>query len=118
VPLRRCTFFWFFCRQKFQEPEDPNACPYTSADHMLEHIEAQPQWKQWRAAPLEKRASLAREMAKHFHPDKVSNIFSYFFLRLPRRPRQHALILNSPSPPSPVHSGTSSIRRVILITKV
>jgi hypothetical protein len=37
---------------------------------MLHHIKAQPEWIAWRNAPLEKRPSLARNIAKHFHPDK------------------------------------------------
>jgi predicted nucleotidyltransferase len=37
---------------------------------MLENIEAQPQWIEWRAAPLNQRAALARNIAKQFHPDK------------------------------------------------
>jgi hypothetical protein len=37
---------------------------------MLHHIKAQPQWTEWRNAPLEKRPSLARNITKHFHPDK------------------------------------------------
>jgi hypothetical protein len=37
---------------------------------MLLNIEAQPQWIEWRSAPLQQRASLARNIAKQFHPDK------------------------------------------------
>ncbi len=65
-----CTLFWFFCRTNFKEPDNPNACPYSSVDDMLVNIEAQPQWIQWRSAPLKERAALARNIAKQFHPDK------------------------------------------------
>ena len=68
----RCKFFWFFCRdvQKFEEPDDPNKCPYKTKELYLEHIQAQPEWREWRAAPLEERRRLARQIAKRFHPDK------------------------------------------------
>ena len=66
----RCTLFWFFCRTNFKEPDNPNACPYSSVHDMLENIEAQPQWIEWRSAPLNQRAALARNIAKQFHPDK------------------------------------------------
>ena len=66
----RCTFFFFWCHKNHEEPEDPNTCPYKSVDAMLHHIKAQPQWTEWRNAPLEKRPSLARNITKHFHPDK------------------------------------------------
>ena len=68
----RCKFFWFFCRdvQKFEEPDDPNKCPYKTKQLYLEHIQAQPEWREWRAAPLEQRRRLARQIAKLFHPDK------------------------------------------------
>ena len=68
----RCKFFWFFCRdvQKFEEPDDPNKCPYKTKQLYLEHIQAQPEWREWRAAPLEERRRLARQIAKRFHPDK------------------------------------------------
>lgn len=65
-----CVLFWFFCRPNFQEPDNPNECPYASVHDMLAHIEAQPQWIEWRSAPLQHRASLARNIAKQFHPDK------------------------------------------------
>ena len=66
----RCTFFFFWCHKNHEEPEDPNTCPYKSVDAMLHHIKSQPKWIEWRNAPLEKRPSLARNITKHFHPDK------------------------------------------------
>ena len=68
----RCKFFWFFCRdvQKFEEPDDPNKCPYETKELYLEHFRAQAEWIEWRAAPLEERRRLARQIAKRFHPDK------------------------------------------------
>ena len=66
----RCTFFFFWCHKNHEEPEDPNTCPYKSVEAMLHHIKSQPKWIEWRNAPLEKRPSLARNITKHFHPDK------------------------------------------------
>jgi hypothetical protein len=68
----RCSFFWFFCRDEpiAEEPEDPNACPYKTVEAFWDHIQSQPEYLAWRAAPLEQRASHARQMAKRFHPDK------------------------------------------------
>jgi hypothetical protein len=43
---------------------------YATVQDMLANIEAQPQWIKWRSAPLEQRASMARNFAKQFHPDK------------------------------------------------
>jgi hypothetical protein len=69
----RCAFFWFFCKEvKFEEPDDPNQCPYKTVQQFIAHITAQPEWKSWRAAPLQERARHAREMAKRFHPDKYA----------------------------------------------
>jgi hypothetical protein len=39
-------------------------------EDMLVNIKAQPQWIEWRAAPLKDRASKARGIARQFHPDK------------------------------------------------
>jgi hypothetical protein len=68
----RCKFFWFFCRdvQKFEEPDDPNKCPFETKELFLKHIQAQAEWKKWRAASLKERKRLARQIAKRFHPDK------------------------------------------------
>ena len=52
------------------EPDDPNKCPYNTVHEMIEHRKSQPEWMAWRAAPVEERKRLARQLIKQYHPDK------------------------------------------------
>jgi hypothetical protein len=70
------------------EPEDPNACPYKTVESFWEHIQSQPEYLAWRAAPIEQRASHARQMAKRFHPDKYgARVISFCLCQLWQRVR-------------------------------
>jgi hypothetical protein len=68
--FRRCSFFWFFCRDlpKFERPDDPNVCPYKSVQEYFEHMQEQQDWIDWRNAAVENRAAYARKIVIRVHP--------------------------------------------------
>jgi hypothetical protein len=72
VTLSRCKFFWFSCVDVpvFRQPDDPNKCPYNTWQDLLEHLKGQPQWKEWRSAPVQQRPKLSKPIVVMFHPDK------------------------------------------------
>lgn len=69
---KKCKFFWFSCVDVpvFRQPDDPNKCPYNTWQDLLEHLKGQPQWKEWRSAPVQQRPKLSKPIVVMFHPDK------------------------------------------------
>ncbi len=56
--------------------EWPNDCPYASVEHMLQHIQAQKDWKAWRQARPCDRVDGSTLMMLRYQPDKYADVLN------------------------------------------